>query len=47
MLKHAVNLALFALLAAFATPSAAEQGKSETIQADSCGYVCIFAGDGR
>ena len=42
MLKHSVNLALFVLLGAFATPSAAEQVKAETIRADTCGYACIF-----
>ena len=42
MLKHSINLALFTLLAVFATPSVAEQTR-----ADSCGYVCIFADSGR
>lgn len=47
MLKHSINLALFTLLAVFATPSVAEQAKSETFRADSCGYACIFADSGR
>jgi hypothetical protein len=47
MLKHSINLALFALLAVLATPSVAEQAKSQTFSADSCGYVCIFADSGR
>ena len=41
MLKHPVNLALFLLLVAFATPSAADQTTAKG--ADSCGYVCIFS----
>ena len=44
MLKHPVNLALFLLLLAFATPSAAEQTTSKESRADSCGYVCVFTG---
>ena len=47
MLKHSINLAMFALLTAFATSSAAEQGKSETLRAESCGYACIFADSDR
>ena len=47
MLKHSINFALFTLLAVFATPSAAEQAKSETLRADNCGYACIFADSGR
>ena len=43
MLKHSINLTLFVLLAVFATPSAAERVKAETVRADSCGYACIFA----
>jgi hypothetical protein len=42
MLKHSINLTLFVLLATFATPSAAEQVKTETVRADTCGYACIF-----
>jgi hypothetical protein len=42
MLKHSINLTLFVLLAGFATPSAAEQVKAESIRADNCGYACIF-----
>ncbi|HJZ43916.1 MAG TPA: hypothetical protein VJ233_09350 [Hyphomicrobiaceae bacterium] len=47
MLKHGIALGLFSLLAVFATPSVAEQAKSQTFSADSCGYVCIFADSGR
>lgn len=43
MLKHSINLALFVLLAAFSTPSAAGEAKTETVRADNCGYACIFA----
>ena len=43
MLKQSINLAMFALLTAFATSSAAEQSKSETLRDDSRGYACIFA----
>ena len=42
MLKHTINLAMSALLIMFATPAAAGQ----SVRADTCGYVCIFA-DGK
>ena len=43
MLKHTINLAVSALLAAFATPSAAGPSTPDGFRAGDCGHVCIVA----